>query len=106
MLIHDGLHRVPRGLLATTTCGGGWGILAHRWRSLILRGRIISAHVLLVRRRDPRTIGCSVWSVVRPAARDMLYRVLPRVLQPDALVVAVVRRVVDWWREDWCSLVR
>ena len=72
----------------------------------MLRGRIISARVLLLRRRGSRTIGCSVWSVMRPATWDMLYCVLSCVLQSDALVVAVVCRVVDWWREDWrCWLI-
>lgn len=67
----------------------------------MLRGRIISARVLLLRRRGSRTIGCSVWSVMRPATRDMLYRVLSCVLQSDALVVAIVCRVVNRWWEDW-----
>ena len=67
----------------------------------MVRRRIISSRVLVVRRRGPRAIGCCVWSVVRPAAGDMFYRVLPRVFQSDALVVAVVCRVVDWWRKGW-----
>jgi len=106
MLVHNRLHRIPRRLVAGTTCGGGWGILAHGRRGLVLRGRIISARMLLVRRRGSRAIGCCVWSVMRPAAGHMLYRVLPRVFQSDALVVAVVCWVMGWRREDWgCCLI-
>lgn len=42
MLVHDGLHRVPRGLVACTTCGEGWGIFAHGRRGLVLGRRVIS----------------------------------------------------------------
>lgn len=65
----------------------------------MLRWRIISARVLPVRRRGSYAIGCRVWSVVRSATRDMLYRVSSRVLQSDALVIAVVCRVVGWLRK-------
>ena len=83
------------------TCGGGWGILAHGRRRQVVKRRIISARVLVMRRRGPCAIGCCAWSVVRPAAGDMFYRVLPHAFQSDALVVVVVCRVVDWWRKDW-----
>lgn len=45
-------------------------------------------------------------SVVRSAAGDMLYRVFSRVFQSDAMVIAVVRRVVGGRREDGgCGLI-
>ena len=67
----------------------------------MLRRGVVSAGVLFVGRRGSRAIGCSVWSVVRPAARDMLYCVFSRVFQSDALAVAVVCRVVGWERGKW-----
>ena len=67
----------------------------------MVRGRVVSAGVMLVRRRGPRAIGCCVWPVVRPAAGDMLYRVFSGVFQSDALAVVVVCRVVDWRRKKW-----
>jgi hypothetical protein len=48
MLVHDGLHRVPRGLVA---CGEGWGIFAQGRRGLVLGRRIISGQILFVRKR-------------------------------------------------------
>lgn len=106
MLVHDGLHRVPRGLVADTTCGEGRRIFAHGWRRLVVRGRIISARVLFVRRCGPSTVGCCMWSVMGPATRDVFYRVSSCVLQSDALVIAVVSRVMDWRRRDLlCSLI-
>jgi len=105
MLVHDGLHRVPRGLVAGYTCGGGRGIFVHGWGGLVLGRRIISAGVVLVRRRSSCAIACRVWPVVRPATRNMFYRVFPRVLQSDALAVVVVCGVMDWWGRDWCCLI-
>jgi hypothetical protein len=70
----------------------------------VLGGRIISARVLTVRRRSSCTVVCRVWSVMRSATRNMLYRVFSRMLQPDALVVTVVRRIMDW-RNLLCCLI-
>lgn len=96
MLIHDWLHRIPRGLVACTACGEGWGILAHGRRGLVMRGRIVSARVLLV-----YAVGCRVWSVVRSATWDVLYRVSSCVFQSDTLVIVVVCRIMGWRRNGW-----
>ena len=68
--------------------------------------RIMSARVLSLRRSGSRTVGRCVGSVMGSTARDVFYSIFSRILQFDALAIAVIRWVVGWWRRNLvCCLI-